>query len=112
MSLPRSAFSFAALAFVTGLLAAAPARADAIDGSWCSADGRNLSIRGPAVVTPGGHRMLGTYSRHAFSYTVPDGEPGAGSEISMILISDDIVHLQPRPEADVEVWNRCQLQMS
>ena len=112
MPLPRSAFAIAALALTAGLLAAAPARADAIDGSWCSADGRNMTIRGPAIVTPYGHKMLGNYSRHAFSYTVPDGEPGAGGEISMVLISEDIVHLQPQPESDVEIWRRCQLQMS
>ncbi len=116
MPLPRASAAFTALALAAGLLTAAPAWADAIDGSWCDGDGRSMTIRGPAIVTPGGKKMLGNYSRHAFSYTVPTGEAGAGGEITMVLISDDIVHLQAGPskpaEDGVEVWHRCQPQLS
>ena len=35
------------------------ARADAIDGDWCRADGKRMSIRGPDIVTPGGHNIRG-----------------------------------------------------
>jgi len=65
----------------------APARADAIDGDWCRADGKRMSIRGPAIVTPGGKETQGDYSRHFFSYTVPQGETGAGNKVSIIVFS-------------------------
>jgi hypothetical protein len=96
------------------LLSSGTARADAIDGDWCQNDGRNLIIRGPQIVTPGGTRMTGSYTRHAFNYTVPAGEAGAGATVSMVLIDDDTVHLNPGGEAAgaVEVWQRCSLKMS
>jgi hypothetical protein len=48
-------------------LAGSPAKADAIDGDWCFADGRHFSIRGPRITTPAGRETQGDYSRHAFS---------------------------------------------
>jgi hypothetical protein len=35
-----------------------PVFADAIDGDWCRADGKSkrMTIRGPAIVTPGGQK--------------------------------------------------------
>ncbi len=62
---------------------AGPALADAIDGNWCHTDGRRFTIRGPEIVTPGGKRMEGNYSRHWFSYVAPAPEPGAGETIFM-----------------------------
>lgn len=96
------------------MLPSGEARADAIDGDWCRNDGRNMIIRGPQIITPGGTKMTGNYSRHAFNYTVPDGETGAGSTISMVLVDEDTIHLNPPGEAGgrVEVWLRCSLQMS
>ena len=41
-------------AFVPGV-----ARADAIDGHWCSEGGLRMTIQGPALVSPGGVRMAG-----------------------------------------------------
>ena len=85
------------------------ASADAIDGTWCHNDGRRLSIRGPAIVTPGGKAMEGNYSRHWFSYVVPMPEPGAGETISMTLLNENTVHLrrgETAPE-NTEVWQRC-----
>ena len=43
-----------------------PAVADAIDGDWCRADGKRMSIRGPAIVTPAGQQANGNYTRHSF----------------------------------------------
>jgi hypothetical protein len=91
------------------LVSATGARADAIDGDWCSADGRRMSIRGPEIVTPGGVHTRGDYSRHAFSYVVPDGEAGSGEPISIILLSEYLAHSrQGPPAAPITVWNRCQ----
>ncbi len=88
---------------------ALPARADAIDGTWCAVDGRIMEIHGPAITTPGGTETIGTYSRHAFSYEVPAGETAAGATVRMSLMSEDIVHLQVGERAgEPEVWQRCE----
>lgn len=85
-----------------------PALADAIDGDWCSADGRHLSIAGPAIVTPGGARMEGSYTRHSFIYTAPTGEPGDGQEVQMRLLSETLVQIRfGPPESPVQTWHRC-----
>ncbi len=91
------------------MLIATPALADAIDGDWCHSDGRRFSIRGPAIVTPGGKQMDGDYSRHAFNYVVPAPEQGAGQTIFMTLLDENHVHLR-RGEAlaaNPETWVRC-----
>lgn len=92
-------------------MSTAPAWADAIDGHWCFTDGRKFSIDGPRIVTPAGTRTTGDYDRHAFSYTVPTGDPGAGSIISMDLVDEDTVQLWigPRTSASgpMQTWRRC-----
>ena len=91
-----------AAAFLPG-----PARADQIDGHWCYEDGRNLSIDGPKIVTPGGNRIEGDYTRHGFSYTVPADEPGAGTLTAMNQLSDLVIHVRPDGAAEPQVWRRC-----
>src|SRR5438093_8049916 len=97
------------LVFTTFALAltSVTARADAIDGDWCAADGRRLSILGPAITTPGGARITGDYSRHHFRYVVPKAEPGAGDTVEMSLRSEEEVWVQPRLDAEIEAWHRC-----
>ena len=91
------------------LAAAGIARADAIDGDWCRADGKRMSIRGPEIVTPGRQRTKGDYSRHFFSYVVPEGEDGAGENVAITLLSEYLAHARQGGEtAPVQVWNRCQ----
>lgn len=92
------------LALFTG-----PALADAIDGDWCHNDGRRFSIRGPEIVTPGGKRMDGNYSRHWFNYVVPAPEPGAGATIFMTLLNENTVQLRlgEVTSATAEEWRRC-----
>ena len=81
-------------------------RADAIDGEWCSGDGRHLSIQGPTIITPGGTRMQGTYSRHSFVYTTPPNEASAGQEVFMQLLSETIVNVR-EGAASAQIWRRC-----
>ena len=50
----RLALSCAMVAGLTG-----GARADAIDGDWCSAGGRQMVVTGPAIVTPRGAETRG-----------------------------------------------------
>src|ERR1700676_3280759 len=94
------------LAGAAFLLHGAPALADAIDGDWCHADGRRLSIAGPDIVTPGGTRINGDYDRHHFNYVVPASEPGAGGTGAMILQGELQVHLKP-PAGEGQTWRRC-----
>jgi hypothetical protein len=110
--MPRRLAAAAVTAAV--LLAPAAAQADAIDGDWCAKDGaRMMSIRGPAVVTPGGHRLTGEYERHFFRYQVPAGEPKAGGTVSMVLLNEDTVRLTDAADrwtamqAGGEIWHRC-----
>ena len=89
-----------------------PVLADAIDGNWCSPDGRKMAIDGPTIDTPGGNRITGNYDRHGFSYVVPNNEPQPGSTITMDLVDEDTIHLRRGTIADagtVEVWKRCEL---
>lgn len=87
-------------------------RADQIDGDWCfPGDGRNLSIQGDDIVTPGGTSTKGDYTRHAFRYVVPDGDPGAGDEINMRQLNDQTMVLL-RPDGTEETWTRCDFQTS
>lgn len=88
------------------LVGAAGARADAIDGEWCSPDGRRtLSIDGPRIVTPGGATTTGDYDRHGFAYVVPPGEAGAGTRVTMLLLNEETVSLTTG--AGPEIWRRC-----
>jgi len=95
-------------ALLATLLIAFPASADAIDGDWCLANGRHLSINGPEIVTPRGKRMQGKYDRHAFSYVAPAGEPNAGIEISMSLVDDDTMQVMIGSKStQPKEWRRC-----
>lgn len=84
------------------------ARADAIDGDWCHSEGRRMTIRGPAIVTPGGQRANGDYTRHSFSYVIPAGEAGAGATVSIQLLSEHLAHARQGAEAPIQEWRRCQ----
>lgn len=103
-----SAVFGAALGMSLLLATAQVAVADAIDGDWCRDDGKRMSIQGPDIVTPGGHRIRGDYSRHAFNYVVPPGETGAGEPVAIVLLSEYLAHArQGAATAPVQVWDRC-----
>jgi hypothetical protein len=96
----------ASLAFITLTAANSPAIADAIDGDWCSASGSHFKITGPTIELGAGAAITGDYSRHAFRYAVPAGEPEAGSEVLMDLQSEHLLRLR-RGTGPVEEWRRC-----
>jgi hypothetical protein len=85
-----------------------PARADAIDGDWCFG-ANHLLIEGSSIVTPARNKIQGEYNRYRFSYVVPAGEPGAGTEIKMVMIrGQEMVHLtRGNQTGEPEVWRRC-----
>lgn len=90
------------------LLLSAAARADAIDGDWCRADGKRMSIRGPEIVTPGGKETRGNYDRHFFSYVIPAGEAGAGATVSITLLGEYLAHGREGTDGPLQEWRRCQ----
>ncbi|MDP1909090.1 MAG: hypothetical protein Q8K85_12380, partial [Hyphomicrobium sp.] len=100
----RTAGAALGMAMLTGA-----AFADSIDGNWCHNDGRRFSIRGPEIVTPGGKRMEGNYSRHGFSYLAPPPEASAGQTIVMTLANENTVYLRYGEAATAaqETWLRC-----
>jgi hypothetical protein len=103
----------AAAAIALFCLSAAPARADVIDGYWCNADGKQMTIRGPEIVTPGGKQARGDYTRHSFSYVIPAGEAGAGETVSIILRSEVLAHArQGAADAPLQEWRRCTARVS
>ena len=107
--------TFRGLTVAAGMLclSAKPVRADVIDGDCCLTDGRQMTIRGPDIVTPGGTKMRGDYTRHSFSYVVPAGEPGAGQTVSIVLLSETLAHgRQGGPDAPLQEWRRCTARVS
>jgi hypothetical protein len=101
--------SATALVFAASALCAlsSPGRADAIDGQWCLG-ASHFSIDGPNILTPGGNRLQGNYSRHGFFYIVPANEPGAGGEINMLLLNEETVQLTRTDVSSApEIWQRC-----
>jgi hypothetical protein len=87
------------------LVSVVPARADAIDGQWCLG-ASHFEINGPKIRTPGGNDITGDYNRHGFQYVVPVNEEGAGTQIVMVLLNEETVHLT-RGTSAPETWKRC-----
>ncbi len=105
--MPHSCSRLLALGFALCVaLASGSALADAIDGDWCHADGRRLTINGPDITTPVGTKLKGDYDRHHFAYVVPAGEAGSGATISMVLLNELNMRLKP-PVGEDQDWRRC-----
>jgi len=101
--------SVAALAASILVAAAGGARADKIDGDWCNGEGGHFSIEGPRITTDGGRTIEGRYYRHAFAYTIPAPEAGAGEDVQMILQDETTIVLRigSAASAATETWRRC-----
>lgn len=98
------------LTFLAAVLALLPeiARADAIDGDWCSPNGQRMSIRGDNIVIPSGKQIAGNYSRHAFDYVIPPGDSGAGDTVNVILRGEHLAFSRQGPNGDRPTeWRRC-----
>ena len=78
------------------------AHADAIDGAWCRA-GQRLNIDGPAIATPSGAQLRGSYSRHAFAYN----DPASGALVEMRLLSEDEMESRSGTGGRILQWRRC-----
>jgi len=91
---------------IVALFAAAPVRADAIDGHWCF-EVKRLHISGENIVTPGGRAMKGEYDRHSFAYVAPPDEVHAGQKMALDLIDDDHMTFSYSNTAQPQTWRRC-----
>jgi len=96
-------FAGAALALSSGA-----ALADVIDGDWCL-EGKHFSIKGPEIVTPGGAKLTGEYTRHSFRYDAPPPEADAGKTVIMRLMNETTLRLHVGEDADApwQIWRRC-----
>lgn len=110
MRLSPYASMFLRLALLSGALLAASgtAQADAIDGNWCNPERGRFEIRGSQIVTPGGNRLSGNYSRHAYDYVAPAGDAFVGKTVNMVLADEETIHLMVVDgPGKIEVWHRC-----
>jgi len=95
------------------LLQTGVGHADAIDGDWCSTDGKRMSISGEKITTPGGKQIEGNYSRHAFDYVVPAGENGSGDVVNIILRGEYLALSRQGPvDGPLTEWHRCKEDIS
>ena len=105
--------SLARLSLVFAALSPVAALADQIDGDWCH-EGLHVEIIGPQITTPGGHTIIGEYTRHSFDYVVPDGENNAGGSVAMRQMNDDMVRVETKDAGGTAlgepvVWRKCQV---
>lgn len=110
MSMRRlTAFAATAIMVLTGN---APIQTQAqipsLDGDWCHADGKRLSVKGADLVLPGGKPLRADYARTYASWVVPQGEQNAGMTVTMMLIGSDRAHTR-EGAADTPPleWRRC-----
>jgi len=84
------------------------AQSPALDGDWCHADGKRLSVKGADVVTPSGKPQRAEYARTFASWVIPEGEPNAGMTVTMMLLGADRAHTR-EGAADTPPleWRRC-----
>ena len=106
----RGARTFAGAVLLASTCAASSARADAIDGNWCSPDGRHIFISGPTIINEDGLKLQGQYSRHAFVYTIPAPARDAGQSVLMRLVNETTMAEQvgDSPDAPWLTWRRCE----
>jgi len=89
--------------------------ADSIDGTWCSErDHRQMTIAGPHAALPGGRQIIGEYSRHRFSFTIPMPDADAGKIMALRLMGElfmesVVVSADGTIASEPEHWKRCEL---
>jgi molybdopterin molybdotransferase len=63
---------------------------------------------GTTILTPGGHKTTGSYSRHNFTYTVPAQEPDSGQPVSMQLVNEHTIRATTGQSPTAIIWKRCE----
>ena len=98
----------AALFILVASAAQAQISPPALDGDWCRADGKRLSVKGPDIVMPGGKPLRADYARAFASWVIPEGEPNAGITVTMMLVGSDRAHMREgAADTPPEEWRRC-----
>ncbi len=91
------------------------AHADSIDGTWCSErDYRQMTITGPNATLPGGRHIIGEYTRHRFSFSIPMPDADAGKMMVLrlmgeLLMVSVITSADGSMPSEPENWKRCEL---
>jgi len=79
-----------------------------LDGDWCHADGKRLTVKGADIVTPDGKPLRADYARTFASWVIPEGEPNAGMTVTMMLLGSDRAHTrQGAADTPPLEWRRC-----
>jgi hypothetical protein len=79
-----------------------------LDGNWCHADGKRLTVKGADIVTPGGKPLRADYARTFASWVIPEGEPNAGMSVTMMLLGTDRAHTREgAADTPPQEWRRC-----
>ncbi len=58
-------------------------------------------------MAPGGNRIDGDYTRHSFTYTVPEDEPGEGGTVAMRQLNDQTIEVLPEGATKTQLRRRC-----
>ena len=90
------------------LCVAGSVSADEISGDWCSLTGAYLRIEGDRILTPGGRWTDGVYSRHVYTYVIPEGDDAAGAWVTLRQLSEERM-ISTQDGADALEWRRCGL---
>jgi hypothetical protein len=86
--------------------------ADRIDGTWCSPEGKSVSIVGPNVVTSRGTAVDANYNRHHIDYAIPAGEPDEGGTFRADQLNDNQIRVvltgaDGEPKGEAQIWTPC-----
>jgi len=101
---------------LAGFAGTGPAAANgtdgAINGAWCSPDGKRITIDGTTVTTPGGNTVTGEDRGRAFRFVLPDGEFDAGTEIWLELEDSGNLRVSRLKDTTLgppphDEWTRC-----
>ncbi len=112
---PKLSFALALCVAGIGLVLSGPARADSIDGTWCSTqEARMLTIQGSQLIVDRSV-STGQYSRHNFiaDWPVPSAQdPENGTRIHLRLMGETtMIGVKIRANGETtapETWHRCQ----
>lgn len=102
-----------ALAYAILVVLTHSAKADAVDGHWCSPNDHQLFIDGSVVIINDLSETNGDYGRHHYVFEMPEDEFMGGSQVDLVLISPNIAHVRYISKTGdelnkmPEVWTRC-----
>ena len=94
------------------------ARADSINGTWCSPGGKRIVISYENVTLDDGNEVYGDYDRHHYVFKMPPDGEWAHKTADIVLGGEDVIYIRYISESGVELlpepekWTRCQADLS